>query len=63
MFEKINSLVRLYHTKTKGDWSGNGIKAISLTPEEIEANKKKALEGLKELSKEELIKYVLDGMF
>lgn len=63
MDTKINDLIRLYHAKTKGDWSGNGVKAISLTSEEIMENKKKALEGLRELSKEELIKYILDGMF
>lgn len=63
MDTKINDLVELYHTKTKGDWSGNGVRAISLSQEEIEANKKKALDGLREFPKEELIKYILDGMF
>lgn len=63
MDTKINNLIKLYHTKTKGDWSGNGVKAISLAQEEIMENKNKALEGLRELPKEELIKYILDGMF
>lgn len=61
--KKISDLVELYHTKTKVDWSGNGVKAISLTQEEINMNKRKALEGLRELPKDELIKYILDGMF
>lgn len=63
MDSKINELVRLYHTKTKGDWSGNGVKAISLSQEEIMENKRKALDNLRELPKEELVKYILDGMF
>ena len=63
MDTKINYLIRLYHTNTKGDLSGNGVKAISLTPEEILENKNKALKGLRELPKEELIRYILDGMF
>lgn len=63
MKTKINDLVRLYHTKTKQTGSGNGVKAILLTSEEIMENKNKALGGLRELPKEELIKYILDGMF
>lgn len=63
MKTKINDLVRLYHTETKADWSDNGVKAILLTSEEIMENKNKALGGLRELPQEELIKYILDGMF
>ena len=63
MDTKINNLIRLYHTKTKADWSGNGVRSISLSQEEIMENKRKALDGLRELSKEELIKYILNGVF
>lgn len=59
---KINDLIELYHTRTKANWSGNGVESKLLSQEEINENKKEALSGLRELSKEELIDYILNGV-
>ena len=61
---KISELIRLYHTKTRVICKEQSTSVVSLSLDEIMENKNKALKGLMECEKEELIRYLLnDGMF
>lgn len=63
MDNKIQELVRLYHKDFEAVDEGNAISCRKLTFEEIQKNKRTAMEMLLTLPKEQLVDYIFGKQF
>lgn len=55
----VREAKELYWRTVNGVCEGNALKAVSLTYEEIQTNRRKAENALMQKSKEELVQYIL----